>query len=547
MCLNPRKILNPKRSFSAAGGHRLYLTIPCGKCAECQKRKVDEYMLRAYYESLDTFKSGGFVLNDTLTYRNSDLPYISDFVDNLPEGLDRMCFSHDDFRLFFVRLRSELSRHGYEVAGHLKYFLASEYGTSEGCTHRPHYHVLFFVTFPIDPLRFSRFVSDCWQFGRTDGIPFKSPFYVRSKRLFSYSDNSDLVHLQNVVSYVTKYMCKDSKFDSIISKRCDDITAYRYGLDYMHNPLAVQFRATLYRNTSQFHRQSQGFGAVALDYLNYGDIFSSGMLSMPSRSSVVKHIPLPTYFARKLFYNLTKDFRGLPCWELNSEGLRYVDARLNKSLDLMALNLSSWFKNLGIYGSEHLRSKVDFLLAGRSFKDFARYLLFYKGRLLPQNMLNDLQIKACPSVDELLFLSRLSDHVVYLNNSDIKEIGTCVSSSGYIDSRFKSPNVNYYNSDIHIVTYQESYDSIRLPFEYYIPIRFAEYVRIHDGVPLSSFSHLFVINEKSFPCFKDFDRLFSLYTSSLIHVNLQKQSAHDLTQHLKDVHKSLSTGNLPFY
>ena len=178
-CLHPLTVINPSKRISLNGGAPYQLQVPCGSCANCRHSKHDEYFFRAFYQGKSTFDKGGFMQAITLTYRPSCLPHLSDFLP-IPKGdiLDFPCFSRKDIRVFLVRLRERLYRLGYDCKDKLNYFIASEYGTSSVGTHRPHYHIIFYVTFAIDAFEFSRIVGQCWPFGISDTIPFKPRAYV---------------------------------------------------------------------------------------------------------------------------------------------------------------------------------------------------------------------------------------------------------------------------------------------------------------------------------------------------------------------------------
>ena len=183
MCLNPITIKNPKKRISLSGGMPFSIQVPCGECAECKELKRTEWYYRTYYEAMSCFDSNGYVLFDTLTYRDEELPHVSEFID-IDSEWDASCFDVEDYRLFFVRLRMALQREiGWNPAHCLKYFLTSEYGTDDRYTHRPHYHVLFFVRGDengrrVDPLVLSKLINKCWMKGRTDGIDYKPYKYV---------------------------------------------------------------------------------------------------------------------------------------------------------------------------------------------------------------------------------------------------------------------------------------------------------------------------------------------------------------------------------
>ena len=232
MCLNPIKLTNPSKTISMSGGQLFQMEVPCGKCAECLERRKNDWYFRTYYEAKSTFDNGGYVYFDTLTYASEHLPHINDYLKEeyqFPESENVSCFNLEHYRLFFVRLRRYLTYHGFDVAHNLKYFLTSEYGDDDRYTHRPHYHVLFFVTDPsLEPLDLSRAVNACWQMGRTDGIDWHPYSYVK-EHIFGYKYNCDRVHMQMVCNYVSKYVAKDSVFSSTIQGKLDHIFTQLYG------------------------------------------------------------------------------------------------------------------------------------------------------------------------------------------------------------------------------------------------------------------------------------------------------------------------------
>ena len=511
MCLNPRRIVNPKRKFSQVGGHPLYMYVPCGKCAECQQSKVNEYLLRSYYESLDTFNNDGFILFDTLTYDNANVPYLSDFFD-IDKKLDFMCFSYLDFRLFMVRLRDRLRKEGYPVANNLKVFCSSEYGTSPGHSHRPHYHPVFFVRFSIDPFYFSRLISECWHKGRTDGIPFQSRLYVLQKRLFSKQFNSDVVHMQMVMQYVTKYLCKDSAFQRVIDSRLDRYFIDNYGENWRENVDAVDFRRQLSRYTTQFHRQSQGFGASALKYNDVKEVIKTGILTMPDVHKVVRKVPIPSYYERKLFYTITKDFRGKRQWTLTPEGVQMKLNKMYDSIQRLSWKMQDWYDNLHRYCPDNfsfIRSKASEVLNNRKWSDFATYILCYKGRLKPCN--TDSRV-SLPPLDYMITLQYDDGLPAYL----------------YFNKRepIPFPAVSH-------VWYGDKESPLPIPKKPFLD-------------KLTYYSNKNVIDDSSYIQFVDFDDLFRLFCSSLYNYHCARQSGFDLSQHLKDVLKCLQTNNQPF-
>lgn len=93
----------------------LFIEVPCGHCGECLGLKREQWYLRNYWHCKECFDKGGFVLFDTLTYRDSDLPHLSLYIPEA-EGTswDYPCFSYDHYKNFMKRLRINLSRGVFE-------------------------------------------------------------------------------------------------------------------------------------------------------------------------------------------------------------------------------------------------------------------------------------------------------------------------------------------------------------------------------------------------------------------------------------------------
>lgn len=102
------------------------ISVPCGKCPECLKRRVSAWSFRLMQEE-KVSTSAHFV---TLTYDTEHVPLS-------PNGF--MTLAKRDVQLFFKRLRKELSVNYAHVK--IKYYLAGEYG---GKSKRPHYHAIMF-------------------------------------------------------------------------------------------------------------------------------------------------------------------------------------------------------------------------------------------------------------------------------------------------------------------------------------------------------------------------------------------------------------------
>lgn len=123
--------------------HEIYLykygiTVPCGKCGACIKRKISDWSIRCRVESKASFASY-FV---TLTY--SVNPYV---------------LEKKDVQKFFKRLRKD--------GACFSYFALGDYGDTFG---RPHYHLLLFLKKDYDVSR----IQARWNNGFVDVRPLKA-------------------------------------------------------------------------------------------------------------------------------------------------------------------------------------------------------------------------------------------------------------------------------------------------------------------------------------------------------------------------------------
>lgn len=519
-CLNPLHIINPAKKvvLTPSGGFPMLLDVPCGQCSECAKAKHNEWLFRAYYQSQDCFDAGGYILFDTLTYAPHQLPRLGDIVDDIPSYLNYGCFNRHDIRAFLMRLRSRLLRRGYDVSDKLKYFLSSEYGTSDGGTHRPHYHLLLYVYDNTIPhLELSQLISDCWAKGRTDGVVYRGNAYVTNNCYFPASTGNIGIH--RLVKYVTKYVQKDSEFEKQITHRILSICQHRNIDDKSYE--GKQFIQSIKRYACQFHLQSHGFGAQFLKYNDYTTILQHGYITCPDNISTLQRLPLPMYMRRKLFYDVVRDFRGERVWQLNELGVAFKMARVDKQLTALSSRFVTWFQDLGQYVApkyvDNVRSFVNELLDGRSFDDFSLYIAFYRGRLK-----DDYQSLIPPTLDTwLVHLYNppyTSDYLVkYSTPSDVHHFGQPFLCTHYIGS----PKYGCSNDLSQISA------SMHCNFGL---------MSLHKWID----DH--VVNEHSFYAFRDFDKLYELYCLTLINNNRCKQSLFDYKQHITNLYKQLQNG-----
>lgn len=358
MCLTPITIYN-KSKYLNPNQSQICVQVPCGHCAECEKEKQSEYALRAYYEYLEALDLGGFTYFDTFTYSN----------ENLPSTLGISHFSIDHYKKFFKLLRIRLQRKFNFLPHELTYLWVSEYG---GLKHRPHYHALFFIKCKnkITPRQFQRLIHECWPYGITDQTHVLAP-------------QKGVVNGQQAIGYVTKYVIKDDDYTKVVDAKWKKLVD-----DNKFSGIKTKVKLErLKKEWKPFNRHSQGFGLYCLNCLDFKDIFDTGMLTVPDKKYINKHVPLPVYFKRKLFYQLEKRDDGSLHWKLNKDGIDFKLARLEQSLDYLTKKYQDIYDNAEKYcpielPQENIRNIIDSYLDGRSLKDFVIYLRFYKGRLM---------------------------------------------------------------------------------------------------------------------------------------------------------------------
>lgn len=205
MCYSPIKIRTNKVQYRN-GIDPVFLTVPCGKCGECQRSNENDWFVRIYYEWLQVQKTKGKCFFITLTYNDAELPKVDTsspefysldiFLRNYIEGehfissdirsnflervdryesrynrscLDRPIFNINRFdkshvRDFFKSLRQLFDYDGlllYEDDRQIRYYCSTEYGDINK-TFRPHVHALVFIPFPIDDNLFLSYCRRAW-------------------------------------------------------------------------------------------------------------------------------------------------------------------------------------------------------------------------------------------------------------------------------------------------------------------------------------------------------------------------------------------------
>lgn len=402
-------------------------SFTCGRCAGCISKQRTDWRVRAFYEALGCLQTGGYVLFDTLTYCDDYIKRYSDIFPemSIPQLLDKHCFSRADVQKFFKRLRISLKRAGYKYdSKELRYILTSEYGSSEKTkgfinTHRPHYHVLFFVGFDIKPVEFSRYVSRAWQLGKTDGVrpyddcvqcPLKS--YCKGNCLYQsaqYVENERIVRNDSdknclkCVNYVTKYISKDMYMSSELQNRVDTLWRVQFP-EFQKDILLYRKYRRFCSQVLPFHLQSQGFGAYLLQIQEVEYSKATNKVHLPtSDKNVIRSVTLPRYYQRKLYYTFEK-IDGRVQWYLTDYG---VDTKVNQ----LDNKIRSFEQDFRAYDTEISDNKLH---------DLAIYSVVYRGALADRKSL-------CMPYKSFYrdLIKRKSGSYLYINRNTHKDKMTC--------------------------------------------------------------------------------------------------------------------------
>lgn len=341
MCYSPITTKINKRYINAATLKNAPLKglfdVPCGHCEQCKTQKVNEWSFRLLEEAKETFRQGGFILFDTLTYDNLHVPTVGKVLFQLGEFsldvtssiCDMLCNSKRDVQLFAKRLRAAYS-------GQFRYYLVSEYGNDERYTHRPHYHVLFFFPSPtITPDVASKLIRKAWENGRTDGIDDKGSKYFYSKRCFTTFSP----YIQNIILYITKYMHKDYNY---YNKVVEPVISYLHrSLDpnktnKMSYSLKLRERK-IKSHIGNFMLCSKGIGESYLTEKHRLFHVKQSHVRLRYPSGKYYGLPLPRYYVKKFYYIRDKDNTLLPT-PLGEQRQKYLlQFRLESTItDIMA-------------------------------------------------------------------------------------------------------------------------------------------------------------------------------------------------------------------
>lgn len=277
MCTSPLRVRVDRKGPM---GYRDYVTVPCGHCFECLKKRQNDFQLRLSWEFERTHIGVFF----TLTYNESTVPlHLTDR--KAGELVRTLCY--DDVRNAIKRFRTNMVRSGNaHLLKNFKYFICGEYGKKG----RPHYHGIFF------------------------GVPFA---YVDRYFLNDWRRTYGFVHRRSIGShdgcmrYVAKY-CVKGDFDyyrfhkkELVKPRCycshgigdnyvDLFANYHLCKDY--EPDVNTYKGMRYQSRSRvvFGRKFRGYSEEFLSR-----VVSRRFTSPPDAPSL--RYSMPAYYRKKIF------------------------------------------------------------------------------------------------------------------------------------------------------------------------------------------------------------------------------------------------------
>lgn len=229
-CLNPVHLSQGNKEVGY-----VCRTVPCGKCANCLKRRRLQWiprLLTEFHHSTDCY----FV---TLTYDDEHLVF---------DENGKWCFDKKSVQDYLKRLR-------YYCAEPFRYYLCAEYGKKSG---RPHYHVCFFNFKVKAEFRdyFNLFVNvNPWRFGSVDVHPLTG-------RLITYSTKYILEYIQRDTTYMKPFiLCSkglgsqvlnDEQRISFIRKTAFSTGRFFYNVRGMNYPLPRYLRNKIFSKLERF-------------------------------------------------------------------------------------------------------------------------------------------------------------------------------------------------------------------------------------------------------------------------------------------------------
>lgn len=405
MCNTPITILNRSKRFRYSVDSAS-LTVPCGHCKECEKKKQNDWFFRASMEYMRVLKNNGYVLFPTLTYNDENLVFWND------EELGFKCpvFDKKHFVAFRNKLRVYLKREGFNVSEEntIRYMYVCEYGGKRG---RPHLHCCLFVPYSIPLSIMKHCVSKAWIYG-----------FVR------YSPKGECIQSVKALRYCMKYISKpvvwirDYQIDEYLFKlksQCDtkDIVKRQYALS----------KIKMFKRFLPHHCQSMGFGSsfVPTDVqFIVGKVPASdiGLYDLQFMYQI------PQYYYRKYLFDFDK-LTGI--YTINQKGVEVFGKRFKKMYDSYVKYLVS---KLDITYYDVFSNQLPEISLIGGYEDFlylckhydvdllASYLISFRGVALPHDVM---QSMVYAKSDDVYSFIKDNVYFYYMRKIDNRDVFIC--------------------------------------------------------------------------------------------------------------------------
>lgn len=180
MCMFPIALKRVQQSMKMSNQGTIIQNVPCGKCVECVKAKINSWLFRLDKE-VEISSSVRFI---TLTYSTDNLTYADDGATLVKR----------DVQLFMKKLRKA---HSKVHKRPLKYFFVGEYGKHG---FRPHYHAIIFN------LQDDKLIDSSWNLGFVSVSPLRSVSGIKYMFKYMSKPKSGLTGRQREFSLMSKGM-----------------------------------------------------------------------------------------------------------------------------------------------------------------------------------------------------------------------------------------------------------------------------------------------------------------------------------------------------
>lgn len=414
-------------------------------------RMSDYWNTRIYTEYLDCIAHGGRVIFANPTYDDRHLPRYWYFSQ---DGTRKWfpTFSKRDKDRFLSSLLKRWERAGFTgntTSYPFKYIWANEYGTTEGRTHRPHYHIMLFIPQEIFEYELTHCYTKNWcvpvdvhwkwliqHYWSVRGVSLGMVRWSPDEPIFVNSEFASL--------YCAKYMFKSDNL--LLNEKVKE-----YYEEFGQLPDDGKKKGSL-----TTHWQSLHFGESLKKKFDDPDTYAFGInLNMPSeikKGKVVRH-PIPPYIDNKVSKEFDPETKS---YKLTDRGrfLRFAKflKKYDRSVDKLRITddvIDSVVPDIvtdpqnPLYGKSKQELK-DFIhnVDSRKFLELSYiYRKVWDGLLVPHEVICELESSSWEDFKELSFNTYYNSLAPHLDGEPWCSCETGVFKSEYLTQSTISEDV----------------------------------------------------------------------------------------------------------